>query len=148
MRIPNGAEFVNPTNHFSSLFVFHRLSKTIHDDDTLMYFDPGHVGCCLKLAGATACKLYFHPSLANGGLYNYKESPGFFKEWVQQLINDWDFENICTAHHGTLIGNGKKVLQQTLKRYESKFRRMSRVQSVQVGHSMHSTSTKSRGKNL
>lgn len=149
MRIPNGTEFANPAenNHFSSLFVFHKRSKTIHDDDTLMYFDPDHVGCCLRLAGVTPNKLYFHPSLCRGGLYNYKESAGFFKKWILRLISDWDFENICTAHHGTLIGNGKTMLKQTLRRYESKFFAMGRIQSARIGNNINSSNTKSIGEN-
>ncbi|CAF3965228.1 unnamed protein product, partial [Rotaria sp. Silwood1] len=39
MRIPAGAEFVNPQpesrNHFISVFVYHRASRTLHVDDTI-----------------------------------------------------------------------------------------------------------------
>ena len=151
MRIPDGAEFDNPAanNHFSSVFVFHKESRTIHDDDTLMYFDPCNLSCCLRLAGATPGKLYFHPSLATGGLHKFQESSAFFKAWVLKLINDWDFVNICTAHNGILMGNGKKLLRQTLRRYENKFRRMSRIQSTRINVNDPSSGTlngKSRGK--
>eukprot|EP01113_Clastostelium_recurvatum_P013563 TRINITY_DN1721_c0_g2_i2.p1 TRINITY_DN1721_c0_g2~~TRINITY_DN1721_c0_g2_i2.p1 ORF type:complete len:215 (+),score=4.45 TRINITY_DN1721_c0_g2_i2:70-645(+) len=43
MRIPEGAEFEFPvperTNHFSSVFFYHRASRTLHVDDTIMYFE-------------------------------------------------------------------------------------------------------------
>lgn len=150
MRIPEGAEFAEPAedNHFSSVFVFHKESKTIHDDDTLMYFDPNHVSCCLRLAGVAAGRLYFHPSLAKGGLYQFRESAAFFKEWVQKLINDWDFENICTAHNGVLMGNGKKMLKQTLRRYENKFQNMSRAQSTRIPHGLQSSVSFGRTKGM
>jgi hypothetical protein len=151
MRIPEGAEFNNPveSNHFSSVFVFHKESRTIHDDDTLMYFDPRNSSCCLRLAGVTPQKLHFHPSLATGGLYKFQESAAFFKAWVLKLINDWDFDNICTAHSGILIGNGRKILRQTLRRYENQFQRMSRIQSTRINanyNSNGSLNAKSRGK--
>ena len=43
MRIPAGSEFANPkppsSNHFSNLFVYHRESRTVHNDDCICYFD-------------------------------------------------------------------------------------------------------------
>jgi hypothetical protein len=65
MRIPDGTEFTNPNdnNRFSSVFVFHKQSKTIHDDDTLMYFDPNHISCCLKFIGIKSKRLKFHNML-------------------------------------------------------------------------------------
>eukprot|EP01117_Protostelium_nocturnum_P011267 TRINITY_DN4093_c0_g1_i3.p1 TRINITY_DN4093_c0_g1~~TRINITY_DN4093_c0_g1_i3.p1 ORF type:complete len:546 (+),score=167.84 TRINITY_DN4093_c0_g1_i3:184-1821(+) len=48
MRIPAGAEFADPlpeaTNHFSSVFVLHKASGTIHVDDTIMVcYNPGFI---------------------------------------------------------------------------------------------------------
>ena len=49
----SGAEFVNPlpesSNHFVSVFVFHRSSRTLHVDDTIVYGD--HPSFLLKLIG-------------------------------------------------------------------------------------------------
>ncbi len=98
IRIPEGADFVNPAenNHFISAFVLHKDSRTIHDDDTLMFFSkPGFV---LRLAGASDGKLDFHPSTLKEGLYATPEAPLQFQAWVQQLCADWDFDNICSAH--------------------------------------------------
>jgi hypothetical protein len=44
MRIPDGADFDAPAegNHFSSVFVLHTPTKTVHDDDTIMFVEcPG-----------------------------------------------------------------------------------------------------------
>ena len=135
MRIPDGAEFVNPAenNHFSSVFVFHRDSQTIHDDDTLTYFNSEHVGCSHRIMGIHPNRLTFHSSICRGGLYKFKESARFFKEWILKILIDWDFKNICTAHYGLILGNGKKMLRQTLRRYESKFRCMEIARSTKIG---------------
>lgn len=134
MRIPEGTEFKHPeeNNRFSSVFVLHKQSKTIHNNDTIMYFDPEHLSCCLRLAGLTSRRIYFHPSLTTVGLHKFPEAVKYFKEWMRKIINDWDFENICTAHYGVLLHDGKKMLKQTLKNYESKFIEMSRQYSAKV----------------
>ena len=41
-----------PSNHFSSVLVLHKMSKTIHVDDTLMVL-PQSPPFLLKLAGGT-----------------------------------------------------------------------------------------------
>lgn len=142
MRIPEGSEFKNPEEHnrFSSVFVFHKQSKTIHDDDTIMYFDAEHLSCCLRLAGLTSRRIFFHPTLTTVGLYKFPEAVNFFKEWIRKIIDDWDFENVCTAHYGVVMRDGKKMLKQTLKNYESKFCEMRRQYSAKVVQSNTATS--------
>jgi hypothetical protein len=142
MRIPEGAEFKHPeeNNRFSSVFVFHKQSKTIHDDDTIMYFDAEHLNCCFRLAGLTSRRILFHPTLTTVGLYKFPEAVKYFKEWMRKIIDDWDFENICTAHYGVVLRDGKKMLKQTLKNYEKKFREMSRQYSAKVLQSNSATS--------
>ncbi|CAM9399227.1 unnamed protein product, partial [Ectocarpus fasciculatus] len=118
MRIPDGAEFVNPPsdNHFSCVFVFHRASQTIHIDDTVCYFeDPG---CLLSLIGAKKGSMKFHTSMTKAGLLPTPEAPYDFKNWVQAIINEWDFDTVCTAHNGNKIGGAKAQLQDTLDRAE------------------------------
>lgn len=121
MRIPDGADFVNPAedNHFSGMFVFHEDSKTIHIDDTVMYFeDPGFV---LRLAGVRAGKMSFHPSTFKNGLNQQPEAPAQFVQWVEKLLTDWDFDNICTAHSSNKIGGAKDMLRTTLEHNRPKF---------------------------
>jgi len=114
--IPEGAEFINPqpekTNHFSSVFVFHPASRTLHVDDTIMY--SSNPGFLVRLTGFKHGSMALHPTVKNVGLYPTKESPFQFRDWLQRIILDWDFDNICTAHLGSRIGGAKEQLQQTL----------------------------------
>lgn len=119
LRIPDGAEFVNPVeeNHFSCVFVFHKDSKTIHCDDTIMYFDGDGVnalGCCVKCF-FKAGSMSFHPTLKDGiALYPTSEAPTLLQRWMEGIIRDWDFQNICAAHNGIKIGDAKEHLIATL----------------------------------
>jgi hypothetical protein len=53
--------------------------------------------------------------LTSGGLHKYSESSFMFKKFIENIIQDWDFENICTAHYGLIKGDGKKLLVKTLR---------------------------------
>jgi len=120
MSIPEGAEFVDPkperSNHFSSVFVFHKESKTIHVDDTILYAE--NPGFLLRLVGMKTGSMHFHPSFRGPALYPRPEAPVLFRNWLIRLMDDWDFDNICTAHMGNRIGGAKKQLQETLEREE------------------------------
>ena len=127
MRIPAGGEFVDPkpprSNHFSNIFVFHKASKTIHNDDNWMVAnDPGFL---LRLFGMKDGKLSFHRSIMGPGLFPTKEAPWQYKKWVQDIVNDWDFVNLCTAHNGNAIGNAKELLNEALVAFEPKFQEIS-----------------------
>lgn len=118
-RICKGAEFVNPApdNHFSSVIAFHKESATIHVDDTLMYWsNPNFL---LRLAGLASNSLTFHLTI-NSNLMD----PLAFKAWIQSLLDDWEFDNICAAHTGNRIGGGKKLLAQLLLDSEAKFQKL------------------------
>jgi len=99
MRIPAGAEFVAPvpesSNHFTAIHVFHPASKTIHVDDTIIYDLPFDGD------------MTFHPSLAGPALYHVPQAPFAFRDWVQNYINQWDFDIICAAHKGIKMGGAK-----------------------------------------
>jgi len=56
----------------------------------------------------------FHDSIKGPALYPKPESPALFKAWVESIIKDWDFDNMCCAHIGNKIGNAKQSLQETL----------------------------------
>lgn len=115
MRIPEGAEFENPAenNHFSGVFVFHSPSRTIHSDDTILYFDqPGFVlRCCV---GKHAGDMQFWD--LKKGLKPTKEAPGEFKAFIEKVIQDWDFDNIVAAHTGNKMGGAKELLAETIKK--------------------------------
>ena len=122
-----GAEFVAPvpesSNHFTSVFVFHRESRTIHLDDTIMYAD--NPGLLLKLAGFKHGSMAFHPAIKGPGLYPTPEAPYQFRDWVRSLLTAWDFDNICTAHIGNKIGGAKAQLEETLNKAEPLFHKLS-----------------------
>ena len=141
-----GSEFVSPvpekSNHFNSVWVFHPASGTIHVDDTVMYAsDPPFL---LKLAGFKKGSMAFHPSMKGPGFHPTREAPYHFKDWVTQLLDDWDFDNICTAHlgmsalfiiiiiilkiffKGNKIGGAKAQLRQTLAEAEPMFKKVSK----------------------
>jgi len=113
MRIPQGAEFVNPeppsTNHFSGMHVFHPPSKTIHVDDTIIIDEPFEGD------------MFFHPSILTVGLFHVPEAPTAFKNWVLKYMRDWDFDNIVAAHNGVKLGGAKQQLQGLLADTEPVF---------------------------
>lgn len=95
-----GAEYFNPqpesTNHFISVFVYHPASKTLHVDDTLLY-GKGSV--------------IFPPSMMIDGLYPTAEAPLQFRDWMKQMLNDWNFDNLCAAHMGLKAGGAHAAVQ-------------------------------------
>jgi len=126
-KIPNGSEFVAPlpekSNHFSCVFVYHKASKTIHCDDTIMYsVDPGFL---LKLGGFKKGSMCFHTSIKGPGLLPNPEAPFQFRDWVAEMLKDWNFDNICTAHFGNKIGGAKTQLEQVLINSDKLFQQLS-----------------------
>jgi len=126
MRIPAGAEFdaphPEPINHFNAVWVFHPRSRTIHIDDTVCYFE--NPGVLLKAAGKKHDHMEFHMSMRGPGLYPTPDAPGLFKRWVQDILKDWDFDNMCTAHTGNKIGGAKEALRHTLEKAEHIFQKL------------------------
>jgi hypothetical protein len=125
IRIPDGADFVNPAedNHFISAFVFHKESRTIHVDDTVNCFE--NPGFLMRMMGIRDGTMDFHNSTLKGGLLPTSEAPLQFRDWVSNLLKDWDFDNICSAHNGNKIGGAKEQLAQLLSSYEPKFQKLS-----------------------
>jgi hypothetical protein len=133
MRIPAGAEFRNPlpemTNHFNSVWVYHKESRTIHVDDTVMYFhNPSGL---LKFAKKPDT-MEFHISLPGPGLYPAPDAPALFKHWVQSVLADWDFDNMVCAHTGAKIGGAKEALRHTLEKAEPTFEKLVKKHSHNV----------------
>lgn len=113
--VPEGVDFVsdNDSVHFSSVLVYHKASKTIHVDDTLMFVPMP------KLIGALGMKnaLSFHPTLTLA-LEKHPDAAFEFEEWVNNLVDRWGgAKNICAAHSANLIddGEGKSVPERILK---------------------------------
>eukprot|EP01012_Entosiphon_sulcatum_P010527 TRINITY_DN1616_c1_g1_i1.p1 TRINITY_DN1616_c1_g1~~TRINITY_DN1616_c1_g1_i1.p1 ORF type:complete len:321 (+),score=67.71 TRINITY_DN1616_c1_g1_i1:62-964(+) len=118
MRIPAGSEFVNPLpedkNHFSNVFVFHPPSRSIYNNDTIMYStSPGFL---LRLGGFKDGTMMFHVSLKGPGLLPHPEAPLQFRDWVEGICRDWDFDTILSAHNSNRIGGAKRMLLECLQK--------------------------------
>jgi hypothetical protein len=85
------------------------------------------------LANVKEGSMFFHPAIFGPGLYPTDEAPKQFLCWLEQLIQDWDFENIATAHNGVLVGGAKEKLIETMKRYEPRLTKMSKKRAQDVG---------------
>lgn len=124
--VPRGVDFVsaNSNIHFSSVLAMHTASGTIHVDDTLMYIPLPRL---LRLVGIRD-SLGFHPTLSMA-LEKRAGAVTEFRDWAQQLIDDWrDAQNLCAAHSGTLLARDNtgasisKRLEKALRKCEPRLR--------------------------
>lgn len=122
-----GAEYYNPRpealNHFVSVFVYHRESKTLHVDDTLVYIEAFTLPVGLLLQPGS---LIFHPSLIIG-LKPNSEAPMQFVNWMNQLLDDWDIDNLCTAHIGVKIGGAGSAIRKLVENSKILFQGLSEL---------------------
>jgi len=129
--VPAGVDFISSNEHlhFSSVLAYHKASKTIHSDDTLMYLQlPGLLGKIVEP------EITFHMTLAK----TLEERAGAakdFRAWAKGLAKRWgDAENLCAAHSAILLGSenqsasiAKRILtalkkvEKTLRLHEKKF---------------------------
>ena len=101
--VPRGVDFIsaNENVHFSSVLAFHRASKTIHVDDTLMYIRFPKVA---RLLGKRDT-LSFHLTLGQA-LQKRAGAAAEFRSWAEQLTERWSSaENLCAAHTATLLAS-------------------------------------------
>lgn len=94
--VPRGVDFISANDkvHFSSVLAFHRGSRTIHVDDTLMYV---RLPLPMRLLGFRDI-LSFHPTLRQA-LEKRKGAGRDFRDWAEELAEGWrDAENLCAAH--------------------------------------------------
>ena len=99
-EVPRGVDFIsrNENVHFSSVLVYHRTTKTIHVDDTLMYIRFPKVAGLLGLPDV----LSFHPTLSQA-LTRRSGASEDFARWARELASAWcDAENLCAAHTSVL----------------------------------------------
>jgi len=99
--VPRGVDFIsaNENVHFSSVLAYHKSSKTIYSDDTLMYLRLPQLARMLGLGDSVS----FHPTLAKA-LERRAGAAQDFRSWAQQLIDDWGAaENLCAAHTAALL---------------------------------------------
>jgi hypothetical protein len=119
MRIPRGAEYINPS-HFSGMFVFHSASRVLFVDDTLMLFDGATVGCmtgCLLGCAGMLDKVLFHTTTFDGtGLYCRESAAGEFRAFMEGVLADWDFDAASFAHKAVLTSGAKAAVADALRR--------------------------------
>jgi len=100
--VPAGVDFISSNEHlhFSSVLAYHRASKTIHSDDTLMYIQlPGLLGKAIKP------EIKFHMTFSKT-LERRAGAAKDFRAWVTRLADQWsDAENLCAAHSAVLLGS-------------------------------------------
>jgi len=106
--VPRGVDFISDDEnvHFSSVLAFHRASRTIHVDDTLMYIRLPFLMRWFGLKDAVS----FHPTLAKV----LEKRPGAandFRAWAEELAESWhEVENLCAAHTTTLLAGDNQDL--------------------------------------
>lgn len=122
--IPSGVDFISNDEqvHFSSVLAFHRASRTIHSDDTLMYFEAPFSGFD---AG-----VQFHPTLGKA-LRRDAGAAIEFWQWAQSFADDWGHsQNLCAAHRREFLTNkpmrhhieaALKSCENTLREHERKY---------------------------
>ena len=99
--IPDGVDFIsaNENVHFSSVLAYHRPSRTIHSDDTLMYLRMGPPFGWLGFGDSVR----FHMTLGQA-LERRAGAAADFRNWAQGLQSRWsDAQNLCTAHLDNLL---------------------------------------------
>lgn len=98
--VPAGVDFISSNEHlhFASVLAYHRNSRTIHSDDTLMYLRlPGILGKLRKPA------VSFHPTLAQT-LERRQGAASDFRDWARALADNWkEAKNLCAAHSDSLL---------------------------------------------
>lgn len=124
--VPRGVDFISDDQnvHFSSVLVFHRASKTIHSDDTLMYLRQSLLTGLLGMGDAVS----YHLTLAKA-LEKRAGAARDFREWAGELNERWkDAENLCAAHTAALLARdnqGESIhtrMVKALKKVEDKLK--------------------------
>lgn len=119
---PRGVDFISADDsvHFSSVLAYHRASKTIYSDDTLMYLRLPQLARWFGLGDSVS----FHPTLAKA-LEPRAGAAQDFRDWVSELIRDWGrAENLCAAHTASLLAKEnrgdpiRERLERAMRRVE------------------------------
>ena len=98
--VPRGVDFIsrNEKVHFSSVMAFHRDTRTLHVDDTLVYLRLPSLMRFFGLGDAVS----FHPTLAQA-LERRADAAEDFRDWAEEMIERWRHaENLCAAHTAVL----------------------------------------------
>ena len=107
-----------------SVFIYHRLSRTLHVDDTIMYTNK--LALLLKLFRQSHGVMVFHPSIKGPGLHSTAEAPYLFRDWMHNMLYDWSFDNICCAHLEVKRGDAHAEVTKLLNKTEPLFAKLSK----------------------
>lgn len=100
--IPRGVDFIpaNETLHFSSVLAFHRATKTLHVDDTLLYM---RLPWPLRAIARDVTRL--HPTLGKV-LQRRRGAVADFRGWAAELVHlARGVDNLCAAHSAVLLAH-------------------------------------------
>ena len=98
------------------------------------------------MVGVSPNQFAFHPSIKGPGLYPTAEAPEQFATWLQALIDEWDFDSVCCAHRGKMVGGAKAKLQEALDEARPLLRKIAaRNLKKAAGPSSSSSSSSSSG---
>lgn len=103
--VPRGVDFIadDPKLHFSSVLAFHKPTRTLHVDDTLLYMK---LPWLLRPFGRDLTRL--HPTLRKV-LERRPGAAGAFRAWAAELVERTrDVENLCAAHSAVLLGRDNR----------------------------------------
>lgn len=98
--IPRGVDFIPADEklHFASVIAFHRASRTLHVDDTLLY-----IKLPLLLRWAARDVVRLHPTLAKV-LEKRAGATDEFRAWAGEFVALCrDARNLCAAHSAALL---------------------------------------------
>lgn len=124
MKIPDGSSF-DPTdeaNHFSSLFVYHSSSQTLHVSDTILIEE--NPSLLLRCFGIYPGYMRFWP--VRKGLHKNQHAPKDFQQFMEMILDQWEFDNLVVAHRGVRIGGAKEAVQKVLQAYSKTFDKLSK----------------------
>uniref|UniRef100_A0AC34F7D6 Uncharacterized protein n=1 Tax=Panagrolaimus sp. ES5 TaxID=591445 RepID=A0AC34F7D6_9BILA len=88
-----------------------------------MYAD--NPGILLRLIGYKSGTFAFHPSMKDDGLHPTAAAPYLFRDWMKNMLKDWKFDNICTAHIGVKLGGAHAEVTTLLEKAEPLFAKLS-----------------------
>jgi hypothetical protein len=100
-----------------------QASKVCCQADTVLYIRDASF--LMRIFGFAPFSMHFHPSIKGPGLLPEAEAPLAFLAWFQQLLDDWDFEHLISAHNGGCYRVGKVTAQALLTQSEPLIRKLS-----------------------
>lgn len=122
MSIPDGAQFNDPKpaswNHLSSVVVLHQSSKTLYAEEIMTFIDNvNKMGLVVSLtknfSGLKSQQMRLHSA------WKLLDDPIAFKKWIFTILNEWDFDHLCTAHTGNCFNHAKRLMREVMNEMDA-----------------------------